>query len=56
MSLANNHMFDKAQWIRRNKKPLEQGGVAHFGGYSPTADDYLKQNSAQQQLLYTASP
>lgn len=43
VSLANNHMFDKGRsGYEETKEALGQGGVAHFGGYSPTADDYFE--------------
>jgi poly-gamma-glutamate synthesis protein (capsule biosynthesis protein) len=43
VSLANNHMFDKGRnGYEETKQALEQGGVAHFGGYSPTTDDYFE--------------
>lgn len=43
VSLANNHMFDKGRdGYEQTKKALDGGGVAHFGGYSPTTDDYFE--------------
>lgn len=43
VSLANNHMFDKGTaGYEETKRALAVEGVAHFGGYSPTTDDYFE--------------
>ena len=43
VSLANNHMFDKGRsGYEETKRALDVGSVAHFGGYSPTTDDYFE--------------
>lgn len=41
VSLANNHAFDHGPlgW-RETKAALDKVGVAHFGGYAPTQEDF----------------
>lgn len=43
VSLANNHMFDKGRTgYEETKIALDKEGVEHFGGYSPTTNDYFE--------------
>lgn len=43
VSLANNHMFDHGRiGYEETKVALDKGSVDHFGGYSPTTDDYFE--------------
>ncbi len=43
VTLANNHMFDQGRsGYEATKFALDAGGVSHFGGYSPTEDDYFE--------------
>lgn len=43
VSLANNHMFDHGRdGYEATEQALSLGGVAHFGGYAPTTDDYFE--------------
>jgi poly-gamma-glutamate synthesis protein (capsule biosynthesis protein) len=43
VSLANNHMFDSGiSGYEDTKQALDGAGVAHFGGYSPTSDDFFR--------------
>ena len=43
VSLANNHMFDHGRdgWVA-TKQALDVANIAHFGGYTPTEDDYIE--------------
>ncbi len=43
VSLANNHMFDHGRaGYEETKVALDAGKISHFGGYSPSTDDYFE--------------
>jgi len=52
VSLANNHAFDKGRsgW-EETKKNLDIEGVAHFGGYSPTEEDYFETSVGDEKVI-----
>jgi poly-gamma-glutamate capsule biosynthesis protein CapA/YwtB (metallophosphatase superfamily) len=52
VSLANNHMFDRgAHGYEETKQALGAGNVAHFGGYTPTEDDYFKTTLGDKEVI-----
>jgi poly-gamma-glutamate capsule biosynthesis protein CapA/YwtB (metallophosphatase superfamily) len=43
VTLANNHMFDQGRnGYEETKLALDAEGLAHFGGYAPTQNDYFE--------------
>lgn len=52
VSLANNHMFDHGvDGYTQTKLALDKGGVAHFGGYTPTQADYFETKIGDKETI-----
>ena len=52
VTLANNHMFDHGvEAYEETKVALDKGGVAHFGGYTPTQSDYFETKIGDKQAI-----
>lgn len=52
VSLANNHMFDQGRkGYEDTKRALGAGGIAYFGGYAPTNEDYFQTALGSQKAI-----